>query len=247
MDTSFRVTRSLRSSLARCALVALAALPLAAAASAGAAGDREPPISAVLDSAGLVHDLQALALEAPRSVPPLFTIEFDSTGAVDTVRAMLDPLPASYAAPVAAAIRARLRPQAPSRSPVRTWIRAVAGPQARVDRPRLHENQPQLLNRSAITQQLSWAAAAQQQRVGRFPPGGYEARVRFRVLADGTPQAQGVSVTQSSGDVDVDREAVDVVQRMRFRPATVEGVPVNVWVELPIRFQVQAPRRPDQM
>ena len=58
------MNRAFRTSLAHALLPALVALPFAAAA-ARAQADGDPPISAVVDSAALVADLAALAVEPP--------------------------------------------------------------------------------------------------------------------------------------------------------------------------------------
>ena len=140
-----------------------------------------------------------------------------------------------------AAIRARLKPQPATRCTVGTHVRVITGPGAQVDRPRLHENQPQLVNRGEIARILSGAA-------GRYTSlllmGPRTTLVKFRVQADGTPEAEGAEVTLSSGDPQLDDEALAVVGRMRFRPAKVEGIPVRVWVQVPITFQIQSPPPP---
>lgn len=233
------MNRAFRTSLAHALLPALVALPFAAAA-APAQADGDPPISAVVDSAALVADLAALAVEPPQGVPPLFAVAFDSTGGVDAVTAMFDRIPAAYAGPVAAAIRARLKPQPPSRRPVRTWLRVVAGPQARVDRPRLVESQPRLTNRGEVARLLSQAAQRHADLLGMVPGTGYTVQVRFRVQPNGTAGPGSARVVRSSGNLAMDAEALAVVERMRFRPATLDRIPVGVWVELPVNFRIQA-------
>lgn len=225
----------------RAVLLALAAA-LPPATSAAAQADRDPPLDAVVDSAALVRDLAALRLELPRGTKPLFSIRFDSTGAVDTVRATLHSLPAAYADPVVAAIRARLRPQQPSKNGRFTYLRAIAGPGARIDRPRLRERQPELLNRTETARALARVA---QQNTGRLEGmGGMAITVaRFRVNADGTTDAASAAVQRSSGDQELDLAAVAAVADMRFRPAAIEDEPVRVWVTIPISFQLSAPRR----
>jgi TonB family protein len=238
------MTRSFRISVTRIARFALVALPAAPAtlSAQGRDDDREPPLSAVLDSAGLAGDAAALNLELPRGVPPLFSIRFDSTGAVQTVRAMFDRIPPAYADPVVAAIRARLKPQPATGSMVYTYVRVTTGPRARVDRPRLHEHQPQLFNRGEVAQLLSWAAERHAPRLRTTGLPSYTVQVRFRVLTDGSADAEGADVMRSSGDAGLDQEALAVIARMRFRPATVEGIPVRVWVQVPITFDAMGPR-----
>ncbi len=174
------------------ALAALSAFATGAAAQAGVAPDtarpQEPPLSAVLDSAGLVAKLANLSLpDLPERVPPLFWIEFDSTSAVDTVEAVFDQIPAASAKPVVALIRAHLKPQAPSREPLTTHVRAVAGPAARVDRPRLREEWPALLNRSEVARQLQRAMGGFLAARGDSVEVGYRAHIKMRVLRTRLP------------------------------------------------------------
>jgi TonB family protein len=224
---------------ARAALLALALSPLAGRAAAQS--DRDPPIDAVLDSAALVQDVAALRLELPKNARPLFSISFDSTGALDTVRATLKSLPAAYADPVVAAIRARLREQQPSRHGIFTYVRVIAGPEARVDRPRIRERQPELVNRAQTAQLLSHAA---QRHTGELQAlgGRVTTVVRFRVETDGSADPNSIGIMRSCGSPELDREALDAIELMRFRPAAIENEPVRVWVTIPIMFEFPHPR-----
>jgi TonB family protein len=62
-------------------------------------------------------------------------------------------------------------------------------------------------------------------------------QVRMRVMEDGTVDASSISVTSSSHEQFND-PTIRSVQRLRFRPAKVNGRPVKVWVELPIQWTV---------
>jgi len=195
----------------------------------------------VLDSAALLQDVAALRLELPRNARPLFSIRFDSTGALDTVRATLKSLPDTYARPVAAAIRARLRAQQPSRNGIFTYVRVIAGPGARVDRPRIRERQPELVNRSQTAQLLS-QAAQRHNGVLQALGGRVTTLVRFRVETDGSADPSSIGIMRSCGAPELDREAADAIERMRFRPAAIEDEPVRVWVTVPIMFEFPHPR-----
>jgi TonB family protein len=232
--------RPMRTISSRAALLALAAAS-SLAASASAQSDRDPPIDAVLDSAALVRDVAGLRLELPKDARPLFSISFDSTGAVDTVRAMLPSTPAAYAEPVVAAIRARLRAQQPSQHGIFTYVRVIAGPDARVDRPRIRERQPELVNRAQTAQLLSRAA---QRHTGVLQAlgGRVTTVVRFRVEVDGSADPNSIGIVRSCGDAELDREALDAIELMRFRPAAIENEPVRVWVTIPIMFEFPHPR-----
>jgi TonB family protein len=62
-------------------------------------------------------------------------------------------------------------------------------------------------------------------------------QVRMRVMEDGTVDAGSITVTSSSHEQFND-PTIRSVQRLRFRPAKVNGRPVKVWVELPIQWTV---------
>jgi TonB family protein len=62
-------------------------------------------------------------------------------------------------------------------------------------------------------------------------------QVRMRVMEDGSVDASSIQVTSSSHDQFND-PTIRSVQRLRFRPAKVNGRPVKVWVELPIQWTV---------
>jgi protein TonB len=58
--------------------------------------------------------------------------------------------------------------------------------------------------------------------------------LRIQVLMNGG--VGEVAVTASSGDARLDRAAIAAVQGWKFLPATLNGLPVATWVEVPIRF-----------
>lgn len=62
-------------------------------------------------------------------------------------------------------------------------------------------------------------------------------QVRMRVTAEGTVDANSITITSSSHEQFND-PTIRSVQRLRFRPAKVNGRSVPVWVELPIQWQV---------
>jgi len=96
------------------------------------------------------------------------------------------------------------------------------------------EEQPQLLNRDAIASQLS----------RNYPPllrdAGIEgsANVRLRVRRDGSVDPESITVENATHPM-FGESASRIVERMRFRPAKVQGRPVAVWVTLPVTFQLQ--------
>lgn len=223
----------------RAVLVSFAVLPVLAPAAGAQALPEEPPLSAFLDSAALVHAAAALpAPNLPQGTMPLFLVSFDSTGAVKQVETF-NPLPASYAEPVLAAIRAHLKPQAPSRQPIYTYLRVVAGPEPVVDRPELRRfDDPRLTNAGTLARALEQAITSFASEGGSEIRAAYRAEVSFRVLEDGTADTLGVELSRSTGNAGLDREAVRIVRLARFRPATLEGRPVKAMVSLPLTFSM---------
>jgi len=226
-----RSTTRLASVLASAGLLAALAVPGAAQSRATAPTD--PPLSTFVDSAGLVRAVAALSLpELPPRTIPLFLVNFDSTGGVGPVVPLFDPLPAGYGEAVAAAIRAHLKPQPPSRRPLHTHLRVVAGARPQVDNAPFSMEQPVLANRNAIGSLLQKVSES---RMDSLPELEYRAMLRFRVLSDGS--VDSVKVGSSTGRAWLDREIVRVGRQARFTPATIEGIPINSSVTLPIRLQ----------
>jgi len=220
--------------------VALAAAALLAASVPARAqsprdDDRDPPLSSVVDSAALVRAAAALDLAPPHGMRPLFTIVVDTAGRA-TVKPIVASMPASYAEPVVAAIRASLKPQSPAAHARYVHLRVVTGARARVDQPPVSERQPSLANATAVSRALAQAASRHADRLRGAGVGRYVTVMRFRVLADGHADTVSASVFRSGGDELLDAEALRVVGTMRFRPAAIENVPVPVWVTLPLSF-----------
>lgn len=63
-------------------------------------------------------------------------------------------------------------------------------------------------------------------------------RLQLSILADGT--VADVRVVESSGNTNVDLAAGRVLRTARFTPAQIEGIPIPVWITLPVTF---SPRR----
>lgn len=65
-----------------------------------------------------------------------------------------------------------------------------------------------------------------------------EGRVMLRLLLLATGRVSQVTIAQSSGVEALDDAAVKTAQQWRFAPATSDGVPIEAWVVIPIRFVV---------
>ncbi|MFL5387070.1 MAG: hypothetical protein ACJ8GN_31635 [Longimicrobiaceae bacterium] len=213
-----------------------------------------PPLSTFLDSAALAGALAALpAPELPPAVRPLFEVYFDTAGAVREVEAVFDQIPASYADPVAAAIRVHLKPQAPSRKPFGTYLRVVAGPQPLVDRPELVERAPVLANAREVQRMLErlierFAGRMDGTRERRGflrhllsgpPSTDTSFELELIVRSDGSADPGSIRVVRSnSRNAEADREVLRIAGSMRFQPGTIDGLPAKFRVSQPITIRI---------
>lgn len=98
--------------------------------------------------------------------------------------------------------------------------------------------QPEIANRSEVARELSQVRPSELLQPGQTGT----VTVRMRVLEDGTVDDPTITILDATPGFA--EGAVRAVQRMRFRPARVEGRPVKIWVRLPVTYTVQAPPVP---
>jgi TonB family protein len=220
--------------LAAFAALAVLAAPAAAQAPGAAPSDTLPPVSLHLDSAAAVRALAAVpAPELPQGISPLFSLDFDTTGAVDTVYGIFHQLPAAFTDTVVAILRAHARRQAPSPDPPSVDFRVATGPGAAISATRVMIAVPQMTNRSEIGSWLDRVLAGDPEAVGE----SLTVRLEFRILANGRVEQGSARVLPSTGDEGLNREMVGLAHQLRFRPAEVEGVPVHWSAVLPVTLQ----------
>jgi protein TonB len=65
--------------------------------------------------------------------------------------------------------------------------------------------------------------------------------VLVHVFIDSEGRPRVVNLYRSSGDSDLDREALRAVRKARFRPPSVNGVPESVQVLVPVNFFLTGP------
>ncbi len=68
---------------------------------------------------------------------------------------------------------------------------------------------------------------------------GLEGVVLLEVLVDISGKVADLRVDTSSGHAILDRAALKAVRRWRFTPATIDGHRRQMWVKVPVRFQLQ--------
>jgi TonB family protein len=93
------------------------------------------------------------------------------------------------------------------------------------------DTQPVLLNRRELPR-LTTAAYPSELRQRRLSGA---AELRMKVSPDGTVDSTSISITAATEPA-FGPAAVKVVRQLRFRPATIEGIPVAVWVDFPVAF-----------
>jgi len=68
---------------------------------------------------------------------------------------------------------------------------------------------------------------------------GYEGTVILEVLVDSTGRVGELRLSKSSNHGVLDRAAMATVKKWLFEPGTKGGVPVEMWVKVPIRFSLK--------
>jgi protein TonB len=67
----------------------------------------------------------------------------------------------------------------------------------------------------------------------------YTGEVVLLVLVDAGGMVTEISLKHSSGHASLDRAALEAVRDWRFVPATKNGYPVSMWVDVPVRFKLE--------
>jgi TonB family protein len=102
-----------------------------------------------------------------------------------------------------------------------------------VDRPAVRVTPPRLAD---CTFQRGLRAS-----MGAFTRHGdlrYRAELSLRLHADGTPDSATVRLTRAAGSAALDTVVLALVPRMRYHPATVNGIPIRFWVRQPVHVEM---------
>jgi TonB family protein len=198
---------------------------------------RSVSISEALDSAATAERLRGLARPPVRDAAWIFVAWFSPrTGAVDSVKAARrDALPAAATQAVMEALVTGARRLPPSDSVAVLDVMAVPG-----DPPTLRavrSEPPRLSNSREVTRDLTRFARAYARAKPRPPSGSRVVVVRMRVDDAGVPSR--VFVPAPSSEAELNAQAVRAGSRMRFTPATLEGEPIAVWIEVPLTFTIR--------
>ena len=68
---------------------------------------------------------------------------------------------------------------------------------------------------------------------------GLEGTVLLEVLVDSSGRVADMRFSRTSGHALLDKAAMEGVQRWQFAPGTMNGRPQEMWVEIPVRFQLR--------
>jgi periplasmic protein TonB len=68
---------------------------------------------------------------------------------------------------------------------------------------------------------------------------GYEGVVLLKVLVDQEGRVDDALVLKSSGHNVLDRSALKAVKNWVFKPGTIDGKPMEMWVQVPVRFELK--------
>jgi TonB family protein len=198
------------------------------------AADRQRDSARVLIHGAILEDARASARAAGVAAPEgmlLFVFDRQNPGAAE-LRALWSNVPAE----VLPAIRERALPRLaewPAReaSVVISMRLDSAAPAPDSTPGFLVECVPELDNRKEVTRLLSdFASQNRDLLAGRATP----PTTRMKMLVSREGEVAYAEIDRSSGQARLDLYAAQVARQMRFRPAAVNGRPVDVWVVLPV-------------
>lgn len=99
------------------------------------------------------------------------------------------------------------------------------------------ECSPRVLNLQEFHQDLRRISA----RRAATPGGPARVAVNIKMLVTRDGEVAYAELSRRSTDSDVDRAVLEAARRLRFRPAQIEDVPVDVWVEQAVEVLVGGP------
>ncbi len=124
-------------------------------------------------------------------------------------------------AEVSGTVSASAVDHAPAAEPVLSKLATVIAPRTKVARPLYRKNQPPEYPRKAKRR-------------------GYQGVVALAVLVDVDGRVNDLKVARSSGYNILDRAAMRSVRKWDFQPGSENGRKIEMWVEVPIRFNLRS-------
>jgi len=183
-----------------------------------------PSAASLLDSMGLARTLRGMGPAAGCSVQ---SIAFTDQGRVMWARIMETNLDSLQSRPMLAAVVGHLRPQLP----VASWVlrvRTVIGESATIqlERSEICPAMPQPGSIDIVTSRRVVSGESSREAPRFETP-------RFMVHIDSAGRMRELRLTQSSGELDIDRQFQAWLQSHRFYPSLVDGYAVDMWVAWP--------------
>lgn len=174
--------------------------------------------------------LAAVGVSDPQGIVIVTTERGGAAPVIRTVGANFPPAMLDAAAPVLFERMKELPERQGARVASVLRLDTTALPPARAD-GRRRDCKPRLLNRDLVVNELQqWASSSpESERVPRA------VLVGFAISRDG--RVVYAEIVRSSGREAVDRFAHDLVARLVFSAATLDGVPRDVWAVLPIEVR----------
>jgi TonB family protein len=163
----------------------------------------------------------------------LARVHYDSVGALDGVTVLTESMPEAARSALDRLLTGAAKPNADPNETVHVFVGDPSGPAVRRV-PRFAACAPVLLHRNQI--ELAVQAEAAALRLTRL------LRVVVLVQVDTGGSAGEVRIDRSSGDARADAAAHAIMSGASFTPAAIEGIPVAVWISLPVTFQARDPR-----
>src|SRR5882762_1019910 len=185
-----------------------------------------PSTASLLDSMGLARTLRGISPAAGYSVQ---SVAFTDQGHLMWARIIETNLDSTQSRPMLAAVVAHLRPQLS----VASWVlrvRTVIGETATIQ-----------LERSEICPAMPYPGSidivtSRRVATGESPRDGPRFDTpRFTVHIDSAGRMRELRMTQSSGELDIDRQFQAWLQNHRFYPSLVDGYAVDMWVAWPVQ------------
>jgi TonB family protein len=117
----------------------------------------------------------------------------------------------------------------------------------------LHECFPTVVNQQVFRRQITAAIGEHQRRIARAREDSEEGwgpridprrlrSVHYRMRIDEDGAVESLRRDRSSGDNGLDRDLDRIMRGLRFVPASIGGLPIAVWVELPVGIEQSSPR-----
>ncbi|HLM66879.1 MAG TPA: TonB family protein, partial [Longimicrobium sp.] len=193
-----------------------------------AAGERAALRRAVADS--VESDVKAAALRAGIQAPAglvLLEIQDRATGRAQ-IHLYESNVRESFVRDALARHAALLATLSPAENTLHFRLEAVPMPSGDAV---VVECQPRLTNPDRLSRDL--------QRFVQEEGGGIPGNTRLRMLVTREGEVVYAEVLPRSSRPALDRMLTRTARGLRFRPATLQGVPIDVWVEQPVAVHVQ--------